>query len=195
MTRNWIEKMEMLEKVFSKKTGLKELDKFERNDLQENILKESEFKFMYDWRYFAILACLRLKGIHSTNEDIANKLNIETGVVKNLVEELEESGFVKVSVTGEIVDLKKTFRTPDEYPEKLHQNRIRSGSQALFECLVNGDSDFFGAYSTLSVDVDRLDEAKLMAEDFVKKLSIFLSSSDKKTKVMELNVNLFSRSN
>ncbi len=191
---NWNNsKLEIIESAYNLKSGLKELNKYSDNKLEENILTVDEYKFMIDWQYFAIIACLRLKDIKPTIEGLSQKLNISHNKLTNLTNELIKAKFISINEEGEIKDLRKCFRTPEDYPQQLHNKRLINSLDGVKKAIESNDVNYYGAYSTISVDLDKLIDAENMIEEFLKKLSIFLSSSDDKTEVMELSINLFSR--
>lgn len=184
--------MRRMRDLYASSNHLQSLKNFHDSCLQEELLSDQNYKFMSDWRYFSIMALLRIEGEVNSLSSIANRLSLVESEVKILIEELIEEKLVTVSAEGRFLPSSSVYRTPDDFPKELMDKRILQSLEGTVKAHQSNDLWHNAFYSTVRVDVTKLDVAMKMIEEFGKRLSVFLSSENT-SEVFELNINLFSR--
>jgi uncharacterized protein (TIGR02147 family) len=180
-----------LRSAFSKK-GLEDL-KRRPNRRVEKILESSAFDLMSDWRYFSLLALTRTENFESDPEWIAKRLGLSSNEVDELVARLIQLEIIRKDGTGKISDNNVCYRTPEDFPVELIRKRQTEGLTSATQSIESGNPLQFGAFATITTDVSKIEKAKVIIEDFLKQLALFLSDSDKRSEVFELQIQLFPR--
>jgi uncharacterized protein (TIGR02147 family) len=163
------------------------------NKRREVLITESEFYLMADWRYFAFMGLTRTSDFKSDPNWIAQRLGITTKEANEVIKNLLAQKIISKDYNGNIRDNNMTYRTSEEFPEELIRHRQVNGLKKVTELIENKNSLQVGFFSTITTDVKKLNEAALMAEDFLKRLSLFLADSTERTEIFELQVQLFPR--
>jgi uncharacterized protein (TIGR02147 family) len=182
-----------LENSFNKNKSIEKL-KIRSNSRKEVIIDKSEFDIMSDWRYFAFMSLTRTSGFKSEISWIAKRLNVSKVSVKKIIDRLHSLDIISVDKKGNIVDNNVCYRTGSDFPKKLLNKRQLSGLEAAQESIKNENKNQIGFFSTITTDTKKIEEASVMIEDFLKKLSLFLADSSDRQEVFELQVQLFPRS-
>jgi hypothetical protein len=102
-------------------------------------------------------------------------------------------GIVYKDVDNQLYATPVLFRTPDNFPYHLMRNRQYEGLKNSMSLIKKKCDLNFGAFSTIPINDSKLPDAKLLIEDFMKKLSTFLSDANA-NEVYELNIHLSPRS-
>ena len=175
------------------KVGRLEKLKTQSNPRNEIILTEENFDLMSDWRYFAFMALTRTTGFISDSTWISKRLGVSKKEVGRIILKLGKLGIVKVDASGKITDNNACYRTPNHFPADLERSRQIDGLRHVEKLLRNGEESVIGNFSTITTDTVKLQEAALMIEDFLKRLSLFLCDSADRREVYELQIQLFPR--
>lgn len=142
------------------------------------------------WQHFAILALLEIKDFKGQERAISERLNIPFGIVSECLNRLEKLGLIKKcdqiwQLTG------KNMATPSQVPSaalrKGHRQFIEKALQSL-EADPVGVRDISGI--TMAISKARLAEAKVMIQDFRRRLSTYMEDG-KRDAVYRLNIQLF----
>lgn len=185
--------VEFIKGLFENQTNLSTLNSIKENKLEENIISENQLEVMFDWRYFAVIAVLRLKDFRPSKNNIAKKLGLDVKEVGAIVEKLIDFEMVKLNSLEEVVDLKKCYRTPETFPDDLLFKRLLEATHGINRSIKDKNKLLSGNFATVSVDVSRLTDAEKLIEEFLKKLCLFLSEGNEKSEVMELDIFLYPR--
>lgn len=186
-------KPETLARAFNATGSLKRLQKVV-NPNQEDILPKDLYALFADWRAFAVASLLRADRIADDGRagaKIGQRLDISAAAAASTLKRLIKVGMVEVQPDGYFKTVPKVFRSPDEYPKSLIDKRVSAGLANAKDALRDPERWHRTCFSTISVDVSKLDDAMQMIEDFVKRLSVFLSEGER-TEVFELSAQLFS---
>lgn len=142
------------------------------------------------WQHFAILALLEIKDFKGQERAISERLNIPFGIVSECLNRLEKLGLIEKrdqiwQLTG------KNMATPSQVPSaalrKGHRQFIEKALQSLEADPVDV-RDISGI--TMAVSKTRLAEAKVMIQDFRRRLSTYMEEG-KRDAVYRLNIQLF----
>ncbi|WP_374079569.1 TIGR02147 family protein [Bdellovibrio bacteriovorus] len=142
------------------------------------------------WQHFAILALLEIKDFKGQERAISERLNIPFGIVSECLNRLEKLGLIEKrdqiwQLTG------KNMATPSQVPSaalrKGHRQFIEKALQSLEADPVDV-RDISGI--TMAISKARLTEAKVMIQDFRRRLSTYMEEG-KRDAVYRLNIQLF----
>lgn len=161
-----------------------------KNPLKEIIISEKEQEIMADWLCFAIVCLIRTEGFKSDITWIATRFGVDEKRVTEALRLLESAGTIHRTEAGEYRDLPVCYRTSESFPAALDSTRQIKGLKNAITALEQPGRNRVGNFSTISGDPEKLKEAELLIEDFLKRLSLFLADSDKK-EVFELSIQLF----
>lgn len=181
--------LKMIEDVFSTVHCLETL-KERTNPLKEVLIGPPQFEVMADWLHFALVALMRTEGFQPDPYWIAKRLGVSKEKVLGAIEALKASGSLIVHEDGRLEDVRVCYRTTEEFPQAMIDRRMIDGLKKAIEIIPIESTNHFGAFSTISADVSKIPAARAYAEDFVKRLSLFLAEG-RKTEVLELNIQLF----
>jgi uncharacterized protein (TIGR02147 family) len=162
----------------------------------EQLLDKRRFDLMADWRYFAVLGAMKLhRSPPRTVEQVAKKFQFSNEEARSILQELIAFGLVALSSAEKYVPVEMAvFRTPDDFPKSLMDQRMMQSIKGAQQALENSKKVHSGAHALLRINPRKLPEAEKMLEEFLKKICMYLSEEDT-TEIFELNINLYSRSN
>lgn len=163
------------------------------NPRKEVLLEKSEFDLMSDWRYFVFMALIQTADFKNDPKWIAKRMGISINEVTQIIERLFELNIISVNLHNEIKDNSVCYRTAEDFPGDLIRRRQLDGLEALTELIENQNELQFGAFSTITTDTKKIADAKIMIEDFLRRLSLFLCDSKDRQEVFELQIQLFPR--
>lgn len=142
------------------------------------------------WQHFAILALLELKDFKGQERAISERLNIPFGIVSECLNRLEKLGLIEKKkdlwqLTG------KNMATPSQIPSAA----LREGHrQHILKALHSLETDPVDVRDvsgvTMAVSKKRLAEAKIMIQDFRRRLSTYMEDGPRDA-VFRLNIQLF----
>lgn len=184
------EQLEMIQSAFNSQVTLKSIQKAKITKLDETVVPSGLFELFADWRFQTICCLLRIKP-HMSFEEIKKKTDIPVHSIQKLISSGMKTGFICCDNDKYMIN-QMVMRTGEDYPSDLLEKRhIESMETALQIAKASPDGIFNGTV-TLRVDPNRLAEAKLMIEDSMKKICLYLSSGDA-TEVFDLHISLFPR--
>lgn len=142
------------------------------------------------WQHFAILALLELKDLNGQERVISERLNIPFGIVSESLSRLEKLGLIiKKKNIWQLTG--KNMATPSQIPSAA----LREGHrQYILKALHSLEADPVEVRDasgiTMAVSKSRLAEAKVMIQDFRRRLSSFMEEGPRDA-VYRLNIQLF----
>lgn len=157
-------------------------------DYQELAMESSEA--ISSWEHFAILALLEIKNFEGQERAISERLNVPFGIVSECLNRLEKLGLIRKrndrwELTG------KNMATPSQIPSAAlregHRQHIMKALHAL-ETVPVDMRDLSGI--TMAISKSRLSEAKIMIQDFRRRLSAYMEEGPRDA-VYRLNIQLF----
>ena len=175
---------------------LKEGSRSKTNSLNENtdnyeLIAEDAFAYTSNWYHGAILELTFIESFRNDPQWIANTLSISVTEVKMAIERMIRIGIL----TEEDKTLKKTnkfltnFRpglTSSAHKE-LQRQILKKGLEAIDNC-PQEDKDITSM--TMSIDIDKLPEAKKLIEKFRRDLCQFLEDGQQ-SRVYQLGIQLY----
>jgi len=186
-----VEELERIHRLFDKMKDFESLSKLP-NPLKEVILSETQFELMADWKYFTVLALLRVDGFSTDLAVLSQRLSLTIEDLSSVIENLIKWDILKRDSLGRLTEEGCCFGTPKNYPDKMIRSRQIEGLNSAIDTIEQKIEGQNGYFSTVSVDPKKLDQANDMMLTFLKKLSVFLSSGDS-AEVFELHLQLFPR--
>ena len=181
-----------LTKSFEKNKSLNKL-KSRSNPRKEILISESEFDIMADWRYFAFMALTRTTDFKSDVSWISKRLGLTKIEVQKIMSRLESLSIISRDQMGNIIDNNACYRTAEDFPKKLLNERQLNGLSTASHLIKKNNQLQAGFFSTITTDTKKLEDASVMIEDFLKKLSLFFCDSEDRKEVFELQIQLFPR--
>lgn len=142
------------------------------------------------WQHFAILALLEIKDFKGQERNISERLNIPFGIVSECLVRLEKLGLIENKnglwqLTG------KNMATPSQIPSAaLREGHRQYISKALHSLEADPVETRDISGITMAISKARLPEAKVMIQDFRRRLSTYLEDG-KRDAVYRLNIQLF----
>lgn len=142
------------------------------------------------WQHFAILALLELEGFNGRERSISERLNIPFGVVSESLNRLEKLGLVARNInqwklTG------KNMSTPSQVPSSALREGHRQYILKALHSLENDPTEWREVSGiTMAVSRSRLAEAKVMIQEFRRRLSTYMEEGPRDA-VFRLNIQLF----
>ncbi len=149
------------------------------------------FRVIGDWYHYAILLLTNVEGFQPHARWIASQLSISEAEAKLAINRLLELELLKKE-NGTLVCFENHFTTADKHVTsgalKRHQKQVLE--KALYS-LENDPIDKRSHTSmTMAIDPKKINEAKLLVEEFTNRMSELLESG-KRTQVYEFNVCLY----
>ena len=156
-----------------------------------DFLDIEKFHVISDWHYSALLECLNLTNIDHNNISYAEKLGLDVGVVDDALVRLEKLDIISQKGERYIRHDNGFLTTPHEIKSlglrKFH-NQILEMAQEAIESQSIEERNISGI--TVSIDQNKLPEAKRRVQKFMEELMEFLEDGDR-TEVYQLSVQLF----
>ncbi|MGE0764185.1 MAG: DUF4423 domain-containing protein [Bdellovibrionales bacterium] len=185
------EALENLAKQYDPNLSLDALAKL-RNEAVEIILNKNHH-LVADWRYPAVFSLIRMENFNPQPSRLARKLGLKVTEVTKILSELFDLDLIFKDQNGRTQARRVVFRNDEQTPPEVGSaakiNALKGGIRAI-QKKAHGEYAFtsVGAY-----DPDKLKDALMIIEDFVKKLSIYMSSG-KTTDIFQLVVQVYPRS-
>lgn len=142
------------------------------------------------WQHFAILALLEIKDFKGQERTISERLNIPFGIVSECLDRLEKLDLiVKKKEIWQLTG--KNMATPSQIPSSA----LREGHrQYILKALHSLEEDPVDVREvsgiTMAISKSRLAEAKVMIQDFRRRLSTYMEDGPRDA-VFRLNIQLF----
>jgi len=173
------------------KVSLKGLSAVAVSALPSQVLDDQkDYNIIAKWEYYAILNLVKTNDFQFCPNWIGKRLNISISRVNRVLTELEERGLIE-EVSGQIVRVDKNLETTqDVFSQALrdsHKENLKIAAEKIDQ--VSIEKRFFSS-STMAIDSDRLDEAKVLIREFREKLSELLSQNNL-NEVYQFNLQLF----
>lgn len=154
------------------------------------MLDDSYYKVIAEWEHYAVLSLLDLEGFDSSTRSVAKRLNISEERAEEVIQNLETSELVKKSSTGKLLKVHKDVRTTEDVPSRAldesHLETLELGKEKLK--LKKSLRDF--SSSTISIDMNKLPEAKTIIREFRQKMAALLKEGAK-TEVYQLAIQFY----
>jgi len=164
-----------------------------KNPLREVLIPPEMQHIMADWRYFVILALIRTsKRKPATVGSLSRALGMPIKVVEELLNELVRLDIVKFNSKGEYTSEPILFRTTENFPDALMNQRRLDGLAGAREGIEEHRAGSASYFSTVSVNAEQVEAAKNIFEDFLKRISLHLRDPEA-SEVFEVHVNVFPR--
>jgi uncharacterized protein (TIGR02147 family) len=150
-----------------------------------------QYHMISEWYYFAILSLAETVDFKEDHLWIAKRLNIRTSEVKTALLRLERLKLLGRNQNGVLVPTGASFKTTSDMAHaalrKSHADNLDLAKNSL-----ERDSIELRDMSsmTMAIDPALLPEAKILIQDFRRKLTQFLESQTKQ-EVYKLNIQLF----
>lgn len=168
-----------------------EILKNTENPINEVLIEDGHFHIMADWRYFSVLGLVRGSRGNMSTVEMARLLGLKSKEVSLLVEEMISVDIIQKRGNQLYVE-NFILRTSENFPKNLlDKRRIQSLEGAKFAIEENLSSEL-GFFSTIGVNLEKIEAAGELIEDFMKRLCIFLRDKDS-TDIFEVSFNLFPR--
>lgn len=156
-------------------------------------LSEKELGLTYRWYFYGILSALEIEQFTHTPEGLSEFLQIPITIVIRTLKILTKLGAIEIdSVSKKIKLTGNCYSTSNNSKSdsliKAHIDHINESIKYL-RC-GNIQGDYTG--STMSIPIDKLDEARRRIKEFRRSLAAWLSEdSCRKTDVYRINIQLF----
>lgn len=172
------------------KEGCSYLEKIK--ELQETkSLSLNVFKVVSDWFYFAILCVMELDTYNGDIQYICNYLKLKPEEVKSAIATMEELDLVEVDEFGhyqcKLTDITTSQDIRNLALRKFHKQFIRKAIHSIDEVEVD-KRDITSM--TMSIDAEKIPEAKKRIASFRRELCKYLESG-KKNEVYNINIQFF----
>jgi uncharacterized protein (TIGR02147 family) len=167
-----------------------ELQKF-RHQNQVDEINLEKFKVISDWHHSALLELITLKNVVHTDRAFAKRLSLDIPTVREALKRLEQLELIKKENNKYVRNDKGNLATPTDISHEglrnFHRQILKKAISAVDEQSVE-QRVFSGM--TMSIDVDKLPEAKKLIENFKNEMSNLLEV-ETKTKVYQISIQLF----
>jgi uncharacterized protein (TIGR02147 family) len=167
-----------------------ELQKF-RHQNQVDEINLEKFKVISDWHHSALLELMTLKNVAHTDRAFAKRLSLDVPTVREALKRLEQLELIKKENNRYVRSDKGNLATPTDISHEglrnFHRQILKKATLAIDEQSVK-QRVFSGM--TMSIDVDKLPQAKKLIENFKNEMSHLLEV-ETKTKVYQLSIQLF----
>jgi len=171
--------------------GLNPLEFSEENIKNVELIDLDYFKVISDWYYFAILSLAEIDGFLAEPNWVAKRLNISKSQAKVALERLLKLNLLKLKKNGQVVATGNQLKTPTEIVNISLKNHTSQSLDLAKESLFRDPIDLRDFSTiTMSIDTDKISEAKKMIKMFRKRLSKKLETNRKK-EVYKLAIQLF----
>lgn len=186
--------MEILERCFYTNNQYDRLKDFTRNRKTAEMLTTVDTsEFIYDWLYYGILCLLKLREAPKSVSEIASRLGEPLERVQSALDRMKEKGILSENSTGKWEVPKVTYLSNPNCSLELLEARVVQGLDGMKFALDKSLPGRSGVVSLIATSVKRAKQSEPIVEDFMRRLSLFLSESEEKTDVFELNINVFPR--
>lgn len=167
------------------------IDDIEISKLDERfMLDDSYYKVIAEWEHYAVLSLFDLVDFQPEAALIAVRLNIEVNRAQEVLNNLEMSRLIKRDSSGRILKVHEGIRTTEDTPSKAlddsHLETLELGKKKLE--LSKPLRDF--SSTTLSIDMNKMSEAKTIIREFRQKMAALLKDGTK-TEVYQLAVQFY----
>ncbi|MGE3609534.1 MAG: DUF4423 domain-containing protein [Bacteriovoracaceae bacterium] len=178
-----------MESLYRRKTSL---DNIEIEPLDERfMLDESYYKTLAEWEHFAVLELYEIANFKATTEDIAKKLKITLNRAEVVVNNLLNSGLLKIDEAGNLERTHSAVKTTEDVKSQAliesHKETLTMGINKLEEVEIEL-RDF--SSTTVAIDLEKLMEAKTIIREFRQKMSALLKDGHK-TDLYQLAIQFF----
>lgn len=159
------------------------------NTKKQAVIDSDVFTLISEWQYGAILSLLTLKNLKATSKTIQQRLKLTTEQTKNSLGCLQRLGLVKTekNIWKALNDFQRVTSIPSEAIRTYHERILQLAAKALKTQNFN-ERDFSNI--TLTVDKNKIDQAKKKIVEFQNEMSQLLDGSNA-TEVYQLSVQLF----
>jgi uncharacterized protein (TIGR02147 family) len=158
-------------------------------------LEMDQFYLISEWYYLAVWTLAMTDGFQEDLEWISKTLGIKKREAKSALSVLERLELLARGASGKLAPTKKSVKTtngiPNTYIRKHHLEGLDLARRAMDEDEFSA-CDFSGI--TMTVDPEKLPEAKKLITDFRRSLSHYLEGDSKK-EVYRMSIQLFPLSN
>lgn len=160
-------------------------------EINYQLMSDDAITVLSNWYYFAILEIINSDNFQNSYTWIANRLSLTASEVKIAVERLVRLNLLKIE-DGSIVRTEKFLSTyipgqtsaaQKEFQKQVLQMAITAIDDVPIELRDMSNM-------TMSIDVDKIPEAKKMITDFRRKLCAFLEDGER-TQVFQLGIQLY----
>ena len=157
-------------------------------------LSLDQFQIMADWYHYAMLELMTVKGFKNDPAWIAKALKVSVTEVQIAIERLTRLGMIEIQEDGSWVDTSGGFSTTisNDFTsgafKKMQRQILEQAVQALDDVAYEKRSQ---TSMTMSVDTDKLPEAKELIKEFRRKMNSLLSDKGNHQEVYQLSVSLF----
>ena len=167
----------------------KYLDELKENNSMS--LSPEAFSFVSEWYYFAIISTLELDNCNGTPDWISGRLDISMEIVMKALETLSTLGIViKENNLWKLVDGYQGCQTTNEVTSiPLRKSHKQSLYQAIESIDKHEVSERDITSITMSIDKNKIPQAKKLIKEFRTSLCEFMESG-KKNEVYNLNIQL-----
>lgn len=159
-------------------------------EIKRNVLDESTFRLISDWKSLAIINLAKLKSNRGNAKWVSDRLGITVAEASEVLGLLVELKFIQIK-SGRMIRTIRPFTTSQDVPsaslKKYHSSVIRKAEAALFDVPV-GDRDITAI--VIPTNMAKLAEAKKLIEKFRYKI-LDLLNTDGPNEVFALSVQLF----
>lgn len=167
------------------------IDDIEISKLDERfMLDDSYYKVIAEWEHYAVLSLFDLVDFQPEAAIVAVRLNIEVTRAQEVLNNLETSQLIKRDSSGRILKVHEGIRTTEDTPSKAldesHLETLELGKKKLE--LSKPLRDF--SSTTLSIDMNKMSEAKTIIREFRQKMAALLKDGTK-TEVYQLAVQFY----
>ena len=161
-----------------KKEALTAVENFKKNaDL--TLLSELEFSVISDWIHFAILSTMEHDQFDGTIDYLKKELDCDYEVIDLAVTRLLKLELIDFK-RGKLVVSGNSFRTTSNIPslalKKFHKQHLQKAIQSIDHVDVTQRSI---TNMTMAIDLERLDEAKEMIDEFRRRFCKVMENSHK----------------
>lgn len=167
-----------------------ELKKF-RHQNQVDEINLEKFKVISDWHHSALLELITIKNVVHTERAFAKRLAIDVPTVREALKRLEQLDLIKKVNNKYVRSDKGNLATPTDISSEglrsFHKQILKKAILAVDEQTVE-QRVFSGM--TMSIDVDKLPQAKKLIENFKNEMSNLLEV-ETKSKVYQISIQLF----
>lgn len=158
-------------------------------------LSQDVFESIEDWRHYAILELMKVRGFKTDPRWLAGRLGISVNEVHSYVDKLIRIGLLTVEPDGRWIDTSDGFSTDVisdtdvSYAHRRSQIFILKQAMASVESLPLTERD--QSSMMMATSSRKLKQAKKMIQQFRRELCEFLEDTTNKDSVFQLSISLF----
>jgi len=158
---------------------------------ERHIIDDTHFQVIAEWEHYAVLELFDLTGFECNESEIALRLGIDLERSKEVLENLVTAALLRKNSIGTFEKVFEDIKTTEDVSslalKASHKETLQLGIDKIDEVSIDL-RDFSSA--TLSIDMEKLAEAKAIIREFRMKMRALMATGNK-TEVYQLGIQLY----